>query len=73
MLIFKVKYRVIKYIALKNNLIHTIFTLRMACNEDMTYVHITSRRIIVHGAKKLLDNDIFLVVVKTIALLCLLQ
>ena len=33
----------------------------------------TSRRIIVHEAKKLLDNDIFLVMVKNAVLLCLLQ
>ena len=34
----------------------------------MGYVHI-----IVHGAKNLLDNDIFLVMVKNAVLLCLLQ
>ena len=38
MLIFKFKYWVIKHIALKDNLIRTIFPLRIARNEDyMTY------------------------------------
>ena len=77
MLTFKVKYLVIKNIALKTNLIHTILTLRIACNEDKYDLRdmfmITSRRIIIHGAKKLLDNDVFLVVVKKTVLLCLLQ
>ena len=78
MLIFKVRYLVIKHIALKNNSIHTISTLRMACNEDKYDLRdmfiITSRKIIalVHGAIKLLDYDIFLVVLKDIVLLCLL-